>query len=445
LRQLHSFQPPKNNHQLAYPAYLRNAITKSTNPQKTTTTIKMFSHAITSAVVALLAGAQLASAHAQVMDPAPFRSKFNPNADPGSIDYSMTAPLDASGANYPCKGYHVDLGTASGKSVATYAPGVSYNFKMAEGGARHGGGSCQVSLSYDGGKTFTVIQSIIGGCPLADSYPFTIPSDAPEGEAIWAWTWNNQIGNREQYMNCAAVTISKGAAKRDVVEKRASVGFSSRPSVFLANLASIDPTCKTIEMADVVFPNPGPDVINNGGAQKAPVGNCAAGAGGGGGNGGDNVSPAPSTSAQAPVVTSAAPAPTKSVTLPGGVFITVPAGGASTAAPVQTSVAAAPTTLVVSTRPAAASSQAPVPAPSQGAGNGGSTGGGHSVGTACSNEGAWNCIGGASFQRCASGAWSAVIPMAAGTKCTTGESDTLVTIKMRRGFRAHGHGSRHLA
>lgn len=404
----------------------------------------MFSHAVTSAVVALLAGAQLASAHAQILEPAPFRSKFNPNADPGAIDYSMTAPLDASGANYPCKGYHVDFGTAAGKSVATYAPGGSYNFKMAEGGARHGGGSCQVSLSYDKGKTFTVIQSIIGGCPLANSYPFTVPSDAPEGEAIWAWTWNNQIGNREQYMNCAAVTISKGAAKRDEVMKRAEVGFSSRPSVFIANLASIDPTCKTIEMADVVFPNPGPDVINNGGAQKAPLGNCAAGAGGGGsngGNGGGNVAPAPTTSAQAPVVTSAAPAPTptKAVSLPGGVFITVPAGGASTAAPVQ------PTTLVVSTRPAATNTPAPVPAPSQGAGNGGSTAGGHAAGTACTNEGVWNCIGGSSFQRCASGTWSTVIAMAAGTKCTAGESDNLVTVKMRRGFRAHGHGSRHLA
>ncbi|KAI9147292.1 hypothetical protein HJFPF1_13331 [Paramyrothecium foliicola] len=38
----------------------------------------------------------------------------------------------------------------------------------------------------------------------------------------------------------------------------------------------------------------------------------------------------------------------------------------------------------------------------------------------CSDEGLWNCVDGASFQRCASGAWSVVQPMAAGTACKTG-------------------------
>ncbi|KAK4159466.1 hypothetical protein QBC43DRAFT_327126 [Cladorrhinum sp. PSN259] len=401
----------------------------------------MFSQGFTGALVALLAGAQLATAHIQIMEPAPFRSKFNPNVAPiMTPDYEYKDPLLASGANYPCKGYHVDLGTPVGKSVATYAPGSSYKF-VTDGTASHGGGSCQVSLSYDRGKTFTVIQSIIGGCPLASSYPFTIPSDAPEGEAIWAWTWSNKIGNREQYMNCAAVTISKGAKKRDEVEKRASAPFSSRPALFVANLATT--TCQVEETIDVVFPNPGPDVINNGGNLKPPKGDCGA-SGPGGGNGGGNTSPAPSSSAQAPVVTAA---PTPSVSLPGGVFITVPGGAASSSAPAPVETPAPqPTTLVVSTRPAATSTKAAVPAPSQGAGNGGSTGGGHAAGTACTNEGAWNCIGGSSFQRCASGVWSSTISMAAGTKCTAGESDNLITVKVRRSFRHghHAHGSRRL-
>ncbi|KAK3989595.1 hypothetical protein QBC44DRAFT_327226 [Cladorrhinum sp. PSN332] len=411
----------------------------------------MFSQGFTGAFVALLAGAQLATAHMEIKEPAPFRSKFNPNAV--NIDYTNTAPLADSGANYPCKGYHSDFGTAAGKSVASYAPGSSYQFTV-DGQAPHGGGSCQVSLSYDGGKTFTVIQSIIGSCPLASTYPFTIPSDAPEGEAIWAWTWSNKIGNREQYMNCAAVTITKGAAKRDEVVKRASLGFSSRPALFVANIGTT--TCRVAEGTDVVFPNPGPDVVNNGGNQQPPSGDCGA-SGPGGGNGGGNTSPAPSTSAQAPVVTSAAPAPTKPVSLPGGVFITVPGEAASSSAPapvvsapVETpSVAPQPTTLVVSTRPAATPTQpAVVPAPSQGAGNGGSAGG-YAPGTACASEGAWNCIGGSSFQRCASGVWSSTISMAAGTKCTAGESENLVSVKVRRSsFRRHGHhahGSRHHA
>ena len=44
------------------------------------------------------------------------------------------------------------------------------------GSITHDGGSCQLSLSYDNGVTFKVIQSMIGGCPLVPGYNFTIPS-----------------------------------------------------------------------------------------------------------------------------------------------------------------------------------------------------------------------------------------------------------------------------
>jgi hypothetical protein len=240
----------------------------------------------TTGALALLAGSQLAAAHMEISYPAPFRSKFNPNAV--NVDYTNTAPLADSGANYPCKGYHSDVGTAAGAPTAQFAPGGNYNFTVV-GGAAHGGGSCQVSLSYDQGKTFTVIQSIIGGCPLASNYPFTIPSDAPEGEAIWAWTWNNNIGNREQYMNCAAVTIG-GGGKREV-QTRASAAFSSRPQVFVANIGN---GCKTTEGSDVQYPDPGPDVVNNGGKVGPPVGSCGStgsgsGAGAGAGSGSDEL------------------------------------------------------------------------------------------------------------------------------------------------------------
>jgi hypothetical protein len=40
----------------------------------------------------------------------------------------------------------------------------------------------------------------------------------------------------------------------------------------------------------------------------------------------------------------------------------------------------------------------------------------------CDNEGEWNCIDGSAFQRCASGAWSMALPVAAGTKCTKGRT-----------------------
>ncbi|KAL2126064.1 hypothetical protein VTI74DRAFT_1833 [Chaetomium olivicolor] len=388
----------------------------------------MFANGLaTGALAALLAGGQLAAAHMEISYPPPFRSKFNPNAV--NIDYTNTAPLADTGANYPCKGYHSDLGTAAGKSVATFAPGGSYNFTVA-GAAPHGGGSCQVSLSYDKGKTFTVIQSIIGGCPLSSSYPFKIPEDAPAGEAIWAWSWNNEIGNREFYMNCAAVTIG-GGAKRDVpqesVEKRAA--FSSRPPIFVANLGN---GCKVPEGTDVDYPNPGPDVIRTGNKIAPPQGSCGAsgagsgaGAGAGNGSGSNQGGSAPSTTVQA----TAAPSPseTKQVSLPGGVFITVP-GGASTS---QAAAAPSPTTLIVSTKPAAPSPTGTTGSGSGSGNNTGNTGGGntaagaHAQGTACSSEGAWNCIGGTSFQRCAEGVWTAVQAVAPGTVCKAGEGDTL--------------------
>ena len=52
--------------------------------------------------------------------------------------------------------------------------------------------SCQFSLSYDQGKTFAVIASIIGGCPTAEAYTIPIPKDVPAGtKALFAWTWQN--------------------------------------------------------------------------------------------------------------------------------------------------------------------------------------------------------------------------------------------------------------
>ncbi|KAK4121763.1 lytic polysaccharide monooxygenase [Parathielavia appendiculata] len=412
----------------------------------------MFSNGLTTGVLAvMLAGCQLAAAHMWVSNPPPFRSKNNPNANPAQIDYSITAPLAADGSNYPCKGYHSDFGTAAGKSVATYAPGQAYEFTL-EGGAPHGGGSCQVSLSYDQGKTFTVIQSLVGGCGFAANYKFTIPDDAPQGEAIWAWTWNNNIGNRELYMNCAAVTIGPGSAKRDVEEERnltqrATAAFSSRPQVFLAN---INNGCTTTEGSDVQYPNPGPDVVTGGSKLAPPVGNCGAGAGAGAGVGtgsgsGSGSGSSSSSAVQATVAptSTVAPAPSSSAAasntgLPGGVFITVPGSSASASA----SATATPTTLVTAT-----SSALPAATPGTGSGTGsgsssgsGSATGGYPAGTACTSEGAWNCIGGTSFQRCASGTWSPVQAVAAGTTCKAGESATLsveaaASKKLRRRFR----------
>ncbi|KAF1808654.1 hypothetical protein P152DRAFT_477187 [Eremomyces bilateralis CBS 781.70] len=80
------------------------------------------------------------------------------------------------------------------------------------GSVTHGGDSCQLSFSYDEGRTFKVIKSMIGGYLADVSYYFTIPTYALSGNAIFAWTWLNFIGNREFYMDCAAVGVNGGSS-----------------------------------------------------------------------------------------------------------------------------------------------------------------------------------------------------------------------------------------
>ncbi|KAJ5690800.1 Extracellular protein [Penicillium macrosclerotiorum] len=160
--------------------------------------------------IALLSSllAATASAHMQMAKPYPIRSPLNKDSD-GKKDYSYTNPLQSSGSDYPCKGYAND----PFDSQATYQQGKEYEMEL-DGSATHDGGSCQLALTYDQGKTFKVIESMLGDCPIAKKYSFTVPSDAPSGEALLAWTWFNKVGNREMYMNCAMVTIG-GSDARD--------------------------------------------------------------------------------------------------------------------------------------------------------------------------------------------------------------------------------------
>lgn len=154
----------------------------------------------------LLALVGAASAHVHMTSPGALRSSDNPIAAAGGvIDSSYNSPLNPDGSNYPCKGYHLDIaGNKPGsESVADWAPGSSQKVTFGTGGAGHSGGSCQVSLSVDGGETFKVIRSFMGGCPaVADSngqgslvpeLPFTVPKDTKAGSAIFAWVWQNRV------------------------------------------------------------------------------------------------------------------------------------------------------------------------------------------------------------------------------------------------------------
>lgn len=222
----------------------------------------------TFSVATILGLAAMTHAHMEMSDPPPFRSKFNSFST--DIDYSMTNPLSDSGSNFPCKGYHSLYDTPQGASVANWQAGQAQSLTIT-GSATHNGGSCQASLSFDKGNTWKVIHSYIGGCPLQSKWDFTIPTDTPSGDALFAWTWFNNVGNREMYMNCARVTIS-GAAQK--AKRAPSDSINSRPNMFVANAGN---GCTTEAGKDVLFPQPGPDISTVGQNTAAPIGTCGAG------------------------------------------------------------------------------------------------------------------------------------------------------------------------
>ncbi|KAG7285778.1 hypothetical protein NEMBOFW57_008072 [Staphylotrichum longicolle] len=158
------------------------------------------------------------------------------------------------------------LGLSDTISTTTLTAGASQIVKFT-GGAQHGGGSCQFSVTYDfpppaDKSKWKTIYTLIGGCPVSaeGNLPVTgadqdgradaahcgndsgtecirefnvpIPKGLPNGNATFAWTWFNKIGNREVYMNCAPVSITGGSA--DDAEGQAFL--KELPSLFLANV-----------------------------------------------------------------------------------------------------------------------------------------------------------------------------------------------------------------
>lgn len=356
---------------------------------------------------AVLGLASAASAHIVMTNPVPY-------GDPSN------APLDGSGSDFPCKGLSPD-----GSTPNTYKAGSTQQLAF-KGTAVHGGGSCQVSVTTDKNPTeqsqWKVIKSIEGGCPAQDQsgnmgdnadaeipykYDFKIPEEMPEGDYVFAWTWFNKVGNREMYMNCASVEVTGGNGDESFL--------NDLPDMFVANVGN---ECTTEDSIDLVFPDPGQAVEKLNG--KTEAWGSATGPGCAAATGGPSPDPTtgpapeptsgPTSAPQDPVPTStAAPTspenPSPTPTVPGGVFITVPT--------------AAPTSSPAPEQPGDGGSGG------DGGGDGGDGSGGFAAGSPCSTEGTWNCVGGSSFQRCASGTWSEVVALSAGTTCDGGQSSEL--------------------
>ncbi|KAJ1728990.1 hypothetical protein LPJ61_003742 [Coemansia biformis] len=176
--------------------------------------------------------AAVALAHLDMISPCP---RYNPrgiDCPPlpagESLDYSMTSPLESS--QPLCK--HT---TPWPKPAASWTAGQSVTVKLATGGAPHGGGHCQFSLSYDGGKTFVVVYEVLERCFGPDNgqrdFTFALPAGLPSSDrAVFAWTWVNAIGNREFYMNCADVAV-KGSGSSFTGKQMTIANHAGYPTI----------------------------------------------------------------------------------------------------------------------------------------------------------------------------------------------------------------------
>ncbi|KAF2170916.1 lytic polysaccharide monooxygenase [Zasmidium cellare ATCC 36951] len=236
----------------------------------------MFTKAFFSAAVACGLLASSVNAHMMIKSPVPYGK-----------DSLNNSPLAADGSDFPCK---QRSGVYDVTQMNNMPVGVPQELSFI-GGATHGGGSCQVSVTMDKEPTkqskWKVVQSILGGCPSnvtgnlsgnpdgtdASVFQFSIPKGMPNGEYSLAWTWFNKIGNREMYMNCAPIKVTGGSDSQDV--------YNSLPDMFVANIGN---GCTVGESQDFVFPQCGKYVET---AEKTALGSstsgtCATEAAGGG-------------------------------------------------------------------------------------------------------------------------------------------------------------------
>ncbi|KAF2140310.1 lytic polysaccharide monooxygenase [Aplosporella prunicola CBS 121167] len=372
-------------------------------------------------VAAAMSLASSANAHVVMQSPTPYSGG-------GLVQVN---PLDGTTYQFPCQG-GTDAAYYENSKATDMTAGDATDLKFT-GSAVHGGGSCQLSVTYENPppkdrNKWKVIHSMEGGCP-ADAagnietqgtdtdgretgkqctsndekeclkqYKITIPKELKSGKATFAWTWvNKYAGKNEFYMNCAPINIQGGSDSDDY--------FNSLPSLFVANIPG---ECQTKLGSAIAYPNPGTSVEKDGDSDSAALGSCATETGGAGSpvasataGSGSQESSAPAASA-----TSAASQPTSAASNTGGVF------APSAASPTYTATSMA--TVVVSTSAPAATSASSSSSSSSGSSSGSSSD------VDCSEDGALVCIGTSQFGICNRGK-ATPQAVAAGTTCTNGK------------------------
>lgn len=178
--------------------------------------------------VLALAGA--AQAHMSLYYPPPLGGAPSINPQSTSLDPEFNFPLGCCGSDGgdskpspgPCRG-HLDKFDTETASV-TWQPGqdaqfqlTAYSYDPAAPGGTHSGGSCQVGFSVDKGKTWKLAASYHGACPHettdgspeAQTFDFKVPTNMPEGDALFVWVWLNR--EHESFESCSKVHIGGGS------------------------------------------------------------------------------------------------------------------------------------------------------------------------------------------------------------------------------------------
>ena len=358
----------------------------------------------------------------------------------------QNSPLNGENFLFPCQAG--ESGTYEGETN-TFQAGGQQTLSFT-GSAVHGGGSCQISVTYDNPppadkSKWKVIHTIMGGCPsnaagnlvpvgndgaecapgesgeCKNVFEFPVPADLPNGQVFVAWTWFNKIGNREMYMNCAAAEITGGSDDTSFLD--------SLPEMFVANIPG---ECTTGEGV-LEIPNPGESVERHEESDPNSLGTCSSG--GSGGSGGGAITP-PSNGAGSGSDGSSDSNQGNNGPSRGGSFLpeddtddadTVPA---DPAAPISAPIDSPPTGN-------APVSEAPVNSPS--VGNGQCAEGF----IACPEPGRMVCEGTTSFGICDIDNCAKVMPLAFGSKC---ENGVVAESKVKRsvhGSLSANHGRLH--
>ncbi|KAI1314565.1 hypothetical protein EDD11_001994 [Mortierella claussenii] len=138
--------------------------------------------------------------------------------------FDVHAWIGYKGKKFPCGGYN--KGPVTTYKAGDIIPVRFWNFNVKDyqtfppppnlGQARHGGGACEFSLSYDAGKTWSVIGQYTKTCPdLYYEWPVQIPANAPSctdsNQCLFAWSWTAYATN-QFYHHCANVVINSDAS-----------------------------------------------------------------------------------------------------------------------------------------------------------------------------------------------------------------------------------------